>query len=230
MLDARALMAAAVLMVLGASAAEGNAEIQASGVTLVAAKDVRCPPIVVPFGYVSPYATPRHAGVHDGIDISLPEGTPVLAIAAGKVISIGTNATFTGDYAWLQHAPSDTGLPLWLYSTYLHFDRVPDLEAGSAVKVAQVIGRSGKRSYPNLHLGTLVSGGDRYETRRTSVLVPGGRVVDPAVVYVAGLGGLADLELLPRALPSVLIPYATDDGVIRPDKSRVVWPVACKRL
>ena len=227
--DARALMAA-VLMVLGASAAEGNAEIQASGVTLVAAKDVRCPPIVVPFGYVSPYATPRHAGVHDGIDISLPEGTPVLAIAAGKVISIGTSDTFTGDYAWLQHAPADTGLPFWLYSTYLHFDRLPDLEVGSAVKVAQVIGTSGKRSYPPLHLGTLVSGSDLYETRRASVLVPGGRVVDPAVVYVTGLGGLADLELLPRALPSVLIPYATDDGVIRPDKSRVVWPVACKRL
>src|SRR3989442_7763530 len=186
--DARALMAAAVLMVLGASAAGGNADIQASGVTLVAAKDVSCPPIVVPFGYVSPYATPRHAGVHDGIDISLPEGTPVLAIAAGKVIGIGTSATFTGDYAWLQHAPSDTGLPFWLYSTYLHFERVPDLEAGSAVKVAQVIGRSGKRSYPNLHLGTFVSGGERDDARRTGVLGHRGRVVDAALGSLTALG------------------------------------------
>ena len=229
MSDARALMATAVLMALGAWAAESGAEIQASGVTLVAARDVTCPAIVVPGGYVSPYATPRYDGVHDGIDFSLSEGTPVLAIAAGKVISIGAGDTFTGDYAWLQHAPADTGLPFWLYSTYQHFDRVLDLEAGSAVKVAQVLGRSGRRSYPNLHLGTLVSGSDRYETRRGSVLVPGGRVVDPAVVYVSGLGGLADLARLPRDRPSVLIPYATDDGVIRPDKSRVVWPVACKR-
>jgi hypothetical protein len=27
----------------------------------------------------------------------------------------------------------------------------------------------------------------------------------------------------------VLIPYATDDGVIHPEKSRVIWPVACRR-
>src|SRR5438045_5165346 len=128
---------------------------------------------------------------------------------------------------WMQHAPDDTGLPFWVYVTYQHFQRLDDLEVGSAVKVGQVIGLSGKPSYPNLHLGTFVSASGQYVAHRTSVMVSGARLVDPAVVYVNGLRGLDDLERLPMSQPSVLVPYATGDGVIRPARSRVVWPVAC---
>ena len=226
----RSMAAAALgLALLRAPAAHGDMAIEASGVTLVAPRDAECPAIVLPFGAAARYAGDPRDEPHDGIDIKLPEGTPLLAIAAGKVISLGAGAASAGHYVWLQHAPGDTGLPFWVYSTYRHFDPVPDLEVGSAVKVGQVIGRSGRAAYPNLHLATLVSDSDRYDARGTAMVVAGARLVDPAVVYVSGLGGLADLERLPRAWPSVLIPYATDDGVIRPGKSRVIWPVACKR-
>lgn len=217
------------LALLCAPAAHGDLTIEPSGVTLVAPRDAECPAIVLPFGAAAPYTMDRRDGLHDGIDIKLPEGTPLLAIAAGKVISVGAGAASAGHYVWLQHAPDETGLPFWVYSTYRHFDPVPDLAVHSVVKVGQVIGRSGRAAYPNLHLATLVSGSDTYTARGSSVSVVGARLVDPAVVYVSGLGGLADLERIPRARLDVLIPYATDDGVIRPERSRVIWPVACRR-
>ena len=227
---ARAMAVATLAFVmLGMSAAEGDMEIKISGVALVLPRDAKCPAITLPFGAAARYATDHVVGLHDGIDISLPEGTPLLALAAGKVISVGEGATSTGHYVWMQHAPDDTGLPFWVYSMYRHFHRVVDLEVGSAVKVGQVIGTSGTPSYPDLHVATLVSVGPQYEARRTSVVVAGARLVDPAVVYVNGLRGVDDLEGLPRGWPSVLVPYATDTGVIRPEKSRLVWPVACKR-
>ena len=203
--------------------------IEPSGVTLVAPRDAECPAIVLPFGAASPYATDRRDALHDGIDLKLPEGTPLLAIAKGKVISLGAGAASAGHYAWLQHAPDDTGLPFWVYSTYRHFDPVPELAVGSVVKVGEIIGRSGKPAYPNFHLSALVSASDQYNTRGRSVVVVGARLVDPATVYVRGPGGPGDLQRRPSAMMGVLIPYATDDGVIHPERSRVIWPVVCRR-
>ena len=230
MLGARSMAAATLgLAVLCAGAVHADLAIEDSGVSLVAPRDAECPPIVLGFGVAARYATDRRDGLHDGVDFKLPEGTALLAIAAGKVITIGPGAVSAGHYVWLQHAPDDTGLPFWVHSTYRHFDPVPDLEVGSVVKVGQVIGTAGKPSYPNLHLATLVGGSDKYDARGTSVLVAGARLVDPAIVYVRGLGGLGDLERLQRLRPGVLIPYAADDGTIRPARARVIWPVACRR-
>jgi hypothetical protein len=217
------------LALLCAPAAHGDTTIEASGVTLVAPRDAECPAIALPFGAAAPYATDRRDGLHDGIDLKVPEGTPVLAIAAGKVISVGAGAVSAGHYVWLQHAPDDTGLPFWVYSTYRHFDPAPELAVGNVVKVGEVIGSSGKAVYPNLHLATLVSGSDRYDARGRTVVVAGARLVDPSVIYVRGLGGLGDLERRPRPMLGVLIPYAAEDGELHPGKSRVIWPVACRR-
>jgi hypothetical protein len=227
---ARAMAAATLsLAVLCAPLAYGDMTIEPSGVTLVAPRDAECPAIVLPFGAASPYATDRRDALYDGIDIKLSEGAPLLAIAKGKVISVGAGAASAGHYAWLQHAPDDTGLPFWVYSTYRHFDPVPELAVGSVVKVGQIIGRSGKPTYPNFHLSTLVSASDRYDARGRSVVVAGARLVDPAIVYVRGLRGLGELQRRPPPMLGVLIPYVTDDGVINPEKSRVIWPVACRR-
>ena len=200
-----------------------------TGVSLIPPRDAECPPIVLPFGVAARYATSRRDGLHDGIDFKLPEGTAVLAIAAGKVVRIGAGARSAGHYVWLQHAPADTGLPFWVHSTYRHFDPAAELEAGGTVKMGQVLGHAGKPAYPNLHIATLVGGGESYEARGIDLVVAGARLVDPAVIYVNGLGGITDLERLQRLRPAVLIPYASDDGTIRPSRARMIWPVACKR-
>src|ERR1051326_7049368 len=217
------------LVALGPLPARGQTMAQPSGVTLVPAEGVACPPIVLPFGVASKYAVDRRAGLHDGIDFKLPEGTPLLAIAAGKVISIGAGARSAGDYLWLQHPPTETGLPFWVYSTYRHFDADEELEVGAAVKIGAVIGKSGRAAYPNFPLATLVSTGDKYDLHGKDVVVAGARLVDPSVVYVRGLGSIADLDRLPRDRQSVLMSYATADGAIRPEKARVIWPVPCRR-
>ena len=230
MTGTRALAAATLgLAVLCAPATAADLPIEESGVSLITPREAECPRIVLPFGVAAPYATDRRDGLHDGIDFKLPAGTPVLAIAAGKVVGLGAGARSAGHFVWLQHPPEGTGLPFWMYSTYRHLDPVPDLEVGSAVKVGQVIGASGKRNYPNLHLATLVGGGERYDARGPSFVVAGARLVDPAIVYVSGLGSLLDLERLQRLRPNVLLPYATDDGTIRPARARVIWPIACRR-
>src|SRR5205085_1971739 len=179
MLGARVMAVATLaLATLGASASAVGMEIKVSGVTLVLPRDAGCSEIVLPFAAAARYAVGGSA-LHDGIDIRLPEGTQLLAIAVGKVINIGEGPRSTGHYMWMQHAPDDTGLPFWVYVTYQHFQRLDDLEVGSAVKVGQVIGLSGKPSYPNLHLGTFVSASGQYVAHRTSVMVSGARLVDP---------------------------------------------------
>jgi len=207
-------------------------EVRPSGLVPVFPRDAACPEIASPFGSLTRYdgsrrVMDRFGGVHGGIDISLAEGTPLLAIAAGKVVMTGTGGIFTGHYLWLQHSPDDTGLPFWVYSKYQHFRDAPDLPVGTVVKVGQPVGKSGKtgttgrhygmNGYPHLHLTTFAGGGEKYETRDSTVSVAGSKIVDPVSIYATG----GDKR--------VTIPYATDDGAIVPPGSRIVWPVACKR-
>ena len=207
-------------------------EIRASGLTAVFPRDAECPEISSPYASTTRYDGSRRnldrfGGMHGGIDISLPEGTPLLAIAAGKVIHAGTGGMLTGHFLWLQHAPDDRGLSFWVYSKYQHFREVSDLPVGTAVKAGQRIatsGRSGtagrhygRNGYPHLHLTTYVGGGEKFETRDTSVIVAGSKIADPLSIYARG-----DVK-------QVEIPYVTADGLIVPVGSRVAWPVACKR-
>jgi murein DD-endopeptidase MepM/ murein hydrolase activator NlpD len=227
MMGARWLVAALGVAALG-TPAYAQPPIEPSGVTLVAPRDAVCPAIVLPFGVAARYATNRHAARHDGIDFKVPDETPLLAIAAGKVIGLGAGARSTGRYVWIQHAPGDTGLPFWVYTLYQHFDPTPELGVGVVLKVGQVIGSAGQPAYPNLHVQTLVSRLDQCTARGVALEVSGGRVVDPAIVYVTGFNDLGDLDRLSRNRPSVLIPYATVDGMLRPVRSRVIWPIACR--
>ena len=222
---------------------DARMDITASGLTPVFPREAVCPDIASPFASRTRYdgsrrPTDRFGGMHGGIDISLVEGTPLLAVAAGKVVSVGTGGMLTGHYLWLQHAPHDTGLPFWVYAKYQHFRDVPNLPVGAPVKAGQVIGMSGKtgtagrhygmNGYPHLHLTTFAGGADQYETRDTSVVVPGARIVDPLTIYVRGLRELSDVERLAAERKAVSIPYVAEDGSARPSDARIVWPVRCK--
>ena len=217
----------------------GKASITPSGLRPVFPAQMRCPQIASPYGSRTRYdgsARPASAfgGYHGGIDISLEEGTPLLALAAGTVVSKGEGGMMEGIFLWLQHSPQDTGLAYWVYSKYQHLMSPPGLEVGAKVEVAQPIGRSGRTGtagrhygpsgYPHLHLTTRKSSSDQSAVDwRASA-----HLFDPVAIYheaagkSAGAAGLADRE------GEVPIPVATADGKTTPPGTRVVWPVACR--
>lgn len=218
--------------------------IRSSGLIAVFLPEAACPDIASPFGSHTRYdgsrrPLDRYGGLHGGIDISLEEGTPLRAIAAGKAISAGIGGMAEGIYLWLQHSPQDTGLPFWVYSKYQHFRDVPELKGGDTVNVGQIVGLSGKTGtagrhygpmgYPHLHLTTFAGPSDRYEVRNSAVVASMSRIFDPVTIYVKGLGDVGEIERLSGDQKTVPIPYVAEDGSVHPAGTRLVWPVACKR-
>jgi len=175
---------------------------------------------------------------HGGIDITLAEGTPLLALAAGTVVSKGEGGQMEGIYLWLRHAPKETGLTYWVFSKYQHLQSLPELPIGAKVVAGQVVARSGKtgttgghygvHGYPHLHLTTLKSPKGEYQVVGSRMSAPGSRLIDPLVIYhEAGRKPQASVDPPPRET-AVTIPHATTDGQVWPQGTRVVWPVACQ--
>lgn len=213
--------------------------VQPSGLQPAFPAQVRCPEIASPFGSQTRYdgsTRPQweFGGHHGGIDISLAEGTPLLALAAGTVAGKGEGGMMEGIYLWLRHSPEDTGLAYWVYSKYQHLESLPELEVDAKVAMGQVIARSGKTGtvggyyrasgYPHLHLGTgkspsgNASVGSRGEAQ-------GLRLFDPLAIYHEAGGKPGESTESPL---HVAIPYASADGKVAPAATRVVWPVACQ--
>ena len=107
--------------------------------------------------------------VHRGVDISVPDGTPVRAMEDARVRFAGAMRGY-GQVVWLDHGRE-------ILSVYAHLQEVLVRE-GQSVRRGDVVarsGRSGNASGPHLH----------FEVWR------GGRVTDP----VAVLGGFPPPEL-----------------------------------
>lgn len=205
-----------------------------SGLQPLFPEQVRCPEIASPFGSRTRYdgsTRPNWAfgGYHGGIDISLAEGTPLLALAAGTVVGKGEGGMLEGIYLWLRHAPEDTGLAYWVYSKYQHLESAPELDVGAKVAMGQVVARSGRTGtvgkhygtagYPHLHLTTRKSSSGE-ESVDTRGVKPGFVLFDPLAIYQEA-GGNTSANGVP-------IPYASTDGKVTPPGTRVVWPVACR--
>ena len=153
--------------------------IRPSGLQPIFPSNVNCPEIASPFGSPTRYdgsSRPSWApggGFHGGIDITLADGTPLLALANGMVVAKGK--CMLGIYLWLRHSPEDTGLPYWVYSKYQHLQSLPELSIKTKVTMGQVIGRSGITGttgghfgiwgYPHLHLTTLSSASGEYQIK-----------------------------------------------------------------
>jgi LysM repeat protein len=89
---------------------------------------------------------------HNGIDLAAPEGTPISAAMAGKVVKVGIHATY-GRYIILSHAG---GYQSW----YAHL-RKPLVEQGASVAQGQLIGEMGNTGYstgPHLHFSIFKDG------------------------------------------------------------------------
>jgi murein DD-endopeptidase MepM/ murein hydrolase activator NlpD len=226
----------------GAKAAGEEEVVRPSGLQPVFSAQMRCPRIASPYGSQTRYdgsfrPTWAFGGYHGGIDISLAEGTPLLALAAGTVVGKGEGGMLEGIYLWLRHSPEDTGLAYWVYSKYQHLESVPDLEVGANVAMGQRVARSGKSGtegkhygisgYPHLHLTTRKSSrGDVSVGSREAMR--GAPLFDPLAIYHDAWKTMRESAEAPVKDGGIPIPYATTDGKVAPPGTRVVWPVACQ--
>lgn len=216
--------------------AGGGDMISPSGLEPVFPAGALCPEIASPYGSPTRYDGSRRppwqfGGLHGGIDISLEEGIPLIALASGTLVSKGEGGQLEGIYLWLRHSPEDTGLTYWLYSKYQHLGSPSELPIGAKVSAGQVIARSGRTGtvgghygsagYPHLHLTMRKNPSGEYRKEGSGLPAPDSLLVDPLVIY-------QEAGHKPRA-SKVPIPYATTDGQLRPQGTRVVWPVACRQ-
>lgn len=106
---------------------------------------VRPPNLIVGSGWWRPRGGDRR---HSGIDLNMPEGTPILAVADGEVgwVQLDPNSGAGGIWLGLRHAKG------WV-SRYMHLSRVA-VQRGQRVTKGQIIGYSGDTgtsSTPHLH-------------------------------------------------------------------------------
>ena len=97
-------------------------------------------------GYLSSF-TPALKSPHTGQDYNAPSGTPVKAVAGGKV-RLAADFYYSGLTLFLDHGAG-------LVSVYMHLEKMLVAE-GETVSAGQVIGRvgsTGRATGPHLHLG-----------------------------------------------------------------------------
>lgn len=90
-------------------------------------------------------------GDHPGIDLKLAPGTPVGAVAGGRVLKTGSDQ-YLGNFVMIEHALPDTGMHV--VSIYGHLESIATSE-GKTVKPGTLIGAvgsTGRSSGPHLHL------------------------------------------------------------------------------
>lgn len=83
--------------------------------------------------------------IHRGVDVAVPSGTPVLAMAGGRVRFAGVQGDY-GNVVWIDHGGD-------VLSVYAHLSNL-DVRTGDSVSPGQVLGRSGSSgnaSGPHLH-------------------------------------------------------------------------------
>jgi len=103
---------------------------------------------------------PRWGGFHNGLDIAAPMYSPIRAVAAGRVVTVGKPYLAYGDTATvviIAHGSNFSTL-------YGHLDdrsRPPIVSVGQYVQAGQVIafeGMTGWTTGPHLHFMTIVNG------------------------------------------------------------------------
>jgi murein DD-endopeptidase MepM/ murein hydrolase activator NlpD len=227
---------------------KSRAEVEArglvhTGLVPVYPKDAACPPIASGFADTTRYDGSKRAeramfGLHEGMDLSLPIGTPIVAIAAGTIINKRHGGRLIGNEVFIRHPPVDTGLKVWTFSKYKHFSKLTGLKVGSRVAMGEVIGPSGdtgtvgghygKHGYPHLHISVYMNETGTYRIENGRVIIDHPHYVDPVAFYFRRELDSNLIREMPASERKVTIPYETDRGSIVPPATKAVWPVYCK--
>lgn len=207
---------------------------------------VQCAGISSPYGSPTRYDGSRrpydvNGGTHGGMDVTLIEGEPLLAMADGEVINKGSGSQMEGHFVWLRFPPASTGLPLWTFAKYQHLKEPVVLDLGAPVKKGDTIGLGGRSGtqgghygasgYPHLHLSTFYADGPDFTIlgrNQNMVKAVNGVSGDPMIVYAGSVRTTDDV--LSYAAPGKQIPVAVKlaDGAVRGGDTHPLWPVGCR--
>ena len=180
----------------------------------------------------------RQAGsVHGGIDMPAPFGTPIIAAADGTVI-----AKFRGERGKrgfeiiLQHAPQQTGLPVWTYTQYAHLSEFPGQRLGQTVRMGETVGltsntgQGSNKRRPAIHFAVFYSTVPRHVITRHTLIPVDGYWMDPHAFYRGRLPvDSHSMKALPPDQKRVTIPVMLDDRTTIPAGTKVIWPYSCRR-
>jgi murein DD-endopeptidase MepM/ murein hydrolase activator NlpD len=89
---------------------------------------------------------------HDGVDLAVPVGTPVIAAQGGKVAVVGQSAV-SGRYVVIDHGYG-------VHTSYCHLSSAP-IAQGSAIGRSETFalsGNTGRSTGPHLHYGVKIGG------------------------------------------------------------------------
>jgi murein DD-endopeptidase MepM/ murein hydrolase activator NlpD len=179
---------------------------------------------------------------HGGIDMPAPYGVPMIAAAAGTVVAVypGENS-FRGKEMTIRHSPEDTGIPLWIYTQYAHFDEMPKFKPGDRVKIGQELGPTGnsgigrnglqsQRRRPAIHFAVFFSKSPLFIDRRERIVQVDGQWMDPNAMFRKNLPlDSYTMRDLPESDKKVPISVMMSDGSTIPADTKIVWPYKCKK-
>lgn len=217
-----------------------------TGLVLVYPEAYDCPKMTSAFA--SPYRTDGSKrskrffkGLHGGIDIPQPKGTPLLAMADGELIlkHEGQNGGIGGKGIWLRHSPEQSGTGKWIFIEYKHLDELPDLREGDLVKMGQIIGLTGNsgttggyygsQGFYHLHMTAYWSHTQDYKFKK--VLVPkDGEWLDPVAFLKGKPLDSKSLKELSDDERKVRVSFKTEQGQVIPENAKVIWPYACNAI
>lgn len=201
-------------------------------------------------GYAIPYAHKRDRELyHGGIDLPAPFGTPIVAAASGTVVGVFPGEKSPrGIEVVLRHSPEETGIPLWIYTEYTHFEEMPKLKVGQRVRMGEYLGPtgntgaagkasmaakkagSGKQRRPAIHFGVFYSTSDKFVEDHGKIIPVDGWWMDPVALFRKKLPlDSAAMKALPDGEKQVPISVILEDGKTEPADTKLIWPYKCGR-
>jgi len=218
----------------------------ATGLKPVFPDGIECPEISSPYGSKTRYdgsgRNNSHYNYHNGMDVTVKPGTPLLSVADGEVIHTGTAGQLVGNFIWLRYKPEATGLPYHVFARYQHLDEPSPLKVGDVVKAGDDVGPGGNTGttgghfgtagYSHLHLVFFTSVSPDFMVKGP-MLGPKDAMdyLDPMALYLDDKPQNISnhmLKDLPKARKKVPVPVMLVSGEKLPDDARTVWPLACR--